>query len=363
MTRNARRASAEGAAGGGAAEDEALGEQEVPDRRDLGCEQGGCEHAEAEPVAEGDQRERVDRETADPDEAEAPEARRRRAQAEPPDESEVPEHLSHRRLALTRRPLPEPERDLRDRELRRADEDLEQDLETVRAQGGKVERTAPDKEEARERIAHAAQTERKGHAGETHERTRDERPHPAQPFDRAAAEEAGGDHEVALLLRGLRAQRRDLGRRVLEVGVHHTHPRGARGRDSCHDGAAEPTVTLSGRAVDDRHLEPCRGAALGDDGGGIVVGVVDDDELGAHAREFRVEAVDERADDVLLVARRSNDRQLRSARARAARALGRGPAAAPSTLFSCPSRTMSPVARCHAGVRLLIWFRASEPLL
>ena len=194
----------------------------------------------------------------------------------------------------------------------------------MRAQGGKVERTAPDKEEARERIAHAAQTERKGHAGESHERARDERAHPAQPLDRAAAEEAGGDHEVALLLRGLRAQRRDLGRRVLEVGVHDTHPGGARGRDSCHDGAAEPALTLSGRAVDDRHLEPCRGAALGDDGGGIVVGVVDDDELRAHAREFRVEAVDERADDCLLVARRSNDRELRPAEARRTRSRPEG---------------------------------------
>ena len=50
------------------------------------------------------------------------------------------------------------------------------------------------------------------------------------------------------------------------------------------------------------------------DAGRIVVRVVDDDELGVNAGERLVEAVDERADDRLLVARRRDDRDLGNGR-------------------------------------------------
>ena len=138
----------------------------------------------------------------------------------------------------------------------------------------------------------------------------------------------------------LRAQRRDRRRRVLQVGIHDAHPGSARGRDPCDDCAAETAVTLARLAVDERDLEPCRGAALGDDGGGRVVRVVDDDELGAHARECLVEAVDEGADDRLLVASRRDDRQLRSARRRD-RTRSRPRAAQP--LRPCPAARISHV--------------------
>ena len=107
------------------------------------------EHAEAEAAAECRERERVDDDAAQPDEAEAAEARAQRADAEAPDEREIARDLPYGGLALARRPDAEVEGNLRDRELRRADEDLEQDLEAVGAQGCKVERVAPNEEEAR----------------------------------------------------------------------------------------------------------------------------------------------------------------------------------------------------------------------
>ena len=118
------------------------------------------------PPRNADERERVDDDAAQPDEAEAAEARAQRAEAEAPDQREVARDLPHGGLALACRPDAEVEGNLRDRELRRADEDLEQDLEAVGAQDCEVERVAPHEEEPGERVGDAVQARREREAGE-----------------------------------------------------------------------------------------------------------------------------------------------------------------------------------------------------
>ena len=181
-------------------------------------------------------------------------------------------------------------------------------------QTGEIERVAPDQEEARERIADRAQPEGKCDSCERDERARDERPRCTQPRDRGAAAEAGRDDQVALGLLRLLPKRRDAGGGMLEVGVHDAHPGRTGGRDARHNCSSKSSLTLTRGTMDDRDVEPCRGPPLGDDRRGSVVGVVHDDEFGVDAREFAVQAVDERADDGFLVARGRDDRQLRRPR-------------------------------------------------
>ena len=268
------------------------------------------EHAEAQSAAECRERDRVDDDAAQPDKAEAAEARAQRAEAEAPDQREIARDLPYGGLALACRPDAEVEGNLRDLELRRADEDLEQDLEAVGAQDCQVERVAPHEEEPGERVGDAVQARRECEAGQQDEQARDERAHGTQPGDRATRAEARRDHEIALGRIRLLTQRRDRCRWVLEVGIHDADPRSSGGCDPRDHCTAQPAVPLALLTVNERDFERAPGPALGDDAWSCVVRVVDHDQLGVHAGECLVEALDEGADDRLLVASGRDDRQL-----------------------------------------------------
>ncbi len=184
----------------GVAEDEPVGEQEQPQRRDLRGEHE-AEQAGAEPeVVEHRQGELVDDDAGQPDQREPAEPLRGGGDAQARHEPRVAGRLAHRRLAGAGVPLAEVEADLARPQAGRAEQDLEQDLEAVGPQRGEVDRLAADDEEAGQRVA----DRRAGDSGNS------SRVPPIRSARRPAAagsgrhpgatREAAREHEVELVL-------------------------------------------------------------------------------------------------------------------------------------------------------------------
>ena len=243
--------------------------------------------------------------------AEAAHARGELAEPQAPQVGQVVEALAGARLALAGETVAEREGHLRHAQPPRADEDLEQDLEAVRAQGVQVERVDPDHEEAAHRIGHLAQAPAEQDARDGARGVRNETPEETELAHAALLAEATGDDRVHVA--GERAQDdllEDLGR-VLEVGVHHADPWRVRGTHAGEHRAAEPADALLTLAVDQPHGALRRTGGDQHGVGSAVVGVVHEDDLHREPGRHGLEPGHELADVLLLVAGRDDQRERR----------------------------------------------------
>ena len=213
-------------------------------------EERGQQVVDATDTREKREQSHVDHE---PRESNGAEAGKARSSLEPQlaEVDEIASGLGDGSLATAGEPLSERERNLCSAKVRRADEDLEQDLEAVRLEPVDVDRVAPHEEEPAHRIADSAQPPREAHAShgrrDLGERGAD---HPeASSF--ASRGIAACDDEVDGLILGSLEQILDELRGMLQIAVHDARPGSARPCQAVHDGSAQATPPLAGRAVDD----------------------------------------------------------------------------------------------------------------
>ena len=204
----------------------------------------------------GDQRERVDGDAAQPDEPEAAEAGAQGADAEAPDEAQVAADLTDGSLALPagRTPNGNPIS-----ETASCGERTRISSRILKPFGRRAARSSASRRTRKKPVSGSlTPRKRRGNAmpRARRENGRSRVRRALNPTGRAAVAEARGrrrDHCSAP--RPVRAELCDRRRRMLQVGVHDAHPGGASSRDACDHGAAQAAVSLAGRAVDERDLE------------------------------------------------------------------------------------------------------------
>ncbi len=202
--------------------------------------------------------------------------------------------------------LGELHRDLRDPQIGPG-EDLQEDLEPLRPQGGQVEPAPVDEEETGHRIGAAGEPSGEHRAGQPGGRAGHPEPHGrAEAAGVAAADVAGGRDHVRVPRRiAVEQSRQELGR-MLEVAVHHDADIGVRGSQADHDRPAEATDVV--RAVDHPHRDRGIDRDALHLGRGVVGAVVDEEDLGVPPRQRRSCPLHEFGDVVALVVRRHDDR-------------------------------------------------------
>ena len=218
--------------------------------------------------------------------------------------------FGQRCLGLAGVPRCETVGDLRDPGQWRADQDLEQDLETDRVEPVEVDGRGPEGEHPAERVAHHREAARERALGQPGGPGRDERPSFAQAIGgRSRAGVPGAHHDVHVVPhRGAGQHRGRLGG-MLQVGVHDEHPCAARLPRPGDDRATQAALAGAGLAVQQPDRYPARPGRGAERLGGAVVTVIHDDDLGIQRPEYWAEPLEQRADIEFFVAGRDEHGQ------------------------------------------------------
>ncbi len=173
-----------------------------------------------------------------------------RAEAQGHEMRQVAEAFLQVGLAGSGKALAKGEPDFRDLEARGADQDLEQDLEAARLQGGEIDGVPADQEEPAHGIGDALQAAREQNPGRQGRKRRNGPASDAEVADAAFLGVPRRNDELGAGGSCPAEKERQHLRWVLQVSIHDGHPGRPGRRETGEHRSAQPIRTLAGATMD-----------------------------------------------------------------------------------------------------------------